>query len=386
MSNMLQINNAQVLLDSNFTKANLLINDGVIADISTSAIRSEVIKIVDASDLFVVPGFIDIHMHGAMGIDITNADINGLSTISEFVAYYGTTAWVASIISETEEITKRCIDTILAFMQSNYSGAELLGIHLEGPFLNKELAGAMSPHLLRKGDLSLFERLRERAGDALKYITLAPEVEGVAEMICTIAKSGVRVSMGHTNADYSLTMRCIKDGVTGVTHTFNAMRLFHQHEPAVMGAALESDIYCEAICDGFHLHPGSVRMLLKAKGYDRVIAVTDSTMAAGMPDGIHKIGDKEIIVENGDAKLVENGVRAGSTLTSLKALHNLQAFTGEPVEKLSALLSANPAKFIGLSDRKGSISKGFDADIVILDKNSNLTMTIAGGRIVYEKR
>jgi N-acetylglucosamine-6-phosphate deacetylase len=271
-------------------------------------------------------------------------------------------------------------------MQSNSSGAQLLGIHLEGPFLNKELAGAMSLHLLRKGDLLLFERLRDRAGDALKYITLAPEVEGVAEMICTIIKSGVRVSMGHTNADYDLAMRCIKDGVTGVTHTFNAMRLFHQHEPAVMGAALESDIYCEAICDGFHLHPGSVRMLLKAKGYDRVIAVTDSTMAAGMPDGIHKIGGKEIIVENGDAKLVENGVRAGSTLTSLKALHNLQAFTGEPVEKLSALLSANPAKFIGLSDRKGSISKGFDADIVILDKNSNLTMTIAGGRIVYEKR
>ena len=177
-------------------------------------------------------------------------------------------------------------------------------------------------------------------------------------------------------------MKAIENGAASCTHIFNAMKLLHQHFPAIMGAALESDIYCEAICDGRHLHPAVVRLLIKTKGLDKVVAITDSIMAAGLPDGNYKLGVNDVVVVDGDAKLASNGVRAGSTLTTGAALKNLMAFTARPMEEILRLLTENPAKLIGVFDRKGSIAEGKDADIVILDRMDNVVDTFVMGKLV----
>lgn len=193
------------------------------------------------------------------------------------------------------------------------------------------------------------------------------------------------MAIGHSGADYDTSMKAIENGAASCTHTFNAMKLLHQHFPAIMGAAMESDIYCEAICDGRHLHPGVVRLLIKTKGIDKVVAVTDSIMAAGLPDGNYKLGVNEVVVVDGDAKLASNGVRAGSTLTTGQALKNIMKFTGRPIEEVLQLLTVNPAKLIGVFDKKGSIADGKDADLVILDEENNVTDTFVRGKQVNKE-
>ena len=179
-------------------------------------------------------------------------------------------------------------------------------------------------------------------------------------------------------------MEAIHSGAASATHIFNAMKPLHHHAPAISGAALESDIYCEAICDGRHLHPGIVRLVLKAKGLDRVIAVTDSIMATGLPDGDYMLGVNKIRVTGGDARLISDGTRAGSTLTTINALKNLIKFTGRKMEELIPLLTANPASLLGISGRKGAVAVGKDADLVLLDDETNVDTTIVNGSIVYQ--
>lgn len=242
-------------------------------------------------------------------------------------------------------------------MEKHENCANLLGIHLEGPFLAKEYKGAMPEHLLISPDEQLLREYQEKAKGNIRYITVSPEVLGVPEMIPVMKELGMTVAIGHSGADYDTAWKCIHNGAEAATHTFNAMKLLHQHFPAIMGAVLESDVYCEAICDGRHLHPGTVRFLIKAKGLDRVVAVTDSIMAAGLPDGEYMLGVNEVIVEDGDAKLKYGGSRAGSTLTTGKALKNLIAFTGRPLEEVVPMLTRNPAKLLNVYDRIGSIAQ-----------------------------
>ena len=190
----------------------------------------------------------------------------------------------------------------------------------------------------------------------------------MVDFIPALCELGMTVSIGHSGADYETSRKAIANGVAAATHTGNVMRLLHQHEPAIWGAVLEDDeVYCETICDGRHLHPGTVRLILKTKGTDRVVAVTDSIMAAGLPDGNYKLGVNDVVVVDGDAKLTD-GTRAGSTLTSGQALKNLLAFTGRPLEEILPLLTENPARLIGVYDRVGSLDEGKDADLVILDE------------------
>jgi N-acetylglucosamine-6-phosphate deacetylase len=232
--------------------------------------------------------------------------------------------------------------------------------------------------------VELFEKYQKAAGGRIKYITVSPEVDGVPGLIREIHWQGTAISIGHSGADYETAMKCIEYGSESATHTFNAMKLPHQHFPAIAGAVLESDIYCEAIFDGRHLHPGIARLLLKTKGMDRVIAVTDSMMAAGLPDGKYKLGANDIEVIDGDARLAGSGVRAGSTLTAAEALKNLVKFTGKNVEEVIPLLTSNPAALLHMEDRKGSIAAGMDADLTVLDDNLDAAAVFAGGIKVYE--
>lgn len=376
------ITNALVYTGHRFVPREVYVEEGWVAQLAEKVNAPAGCPRLDLGGKRLVPGFIDIHTHGAAGVDVnaaTAAQLNG--TIGHFFASQGTTGWLCSVLTDTPEQTLWCLDQAKAAMKEAGDWAQLLGVHLEGPFLASQYKGAMPEHLLQKGSAELFARYEAAGEGAVRYMTVSPEVEGVPAMVRDIA-ARVKVAIGHSGAEYDTAMECIANGAVSATHTFNAMRLFHQHQPAIMGAVLESDVYCEAICDGRHLHPASVRLLLKCKGWDRVVAVTDSIMAAGLPDGNYKLGVNDVVVEDGDAKLASDGTRAGSTLTTGQALKNLVKFTGEGPEKVLPLLTENPADLLGLP-RKGRIAPGCDADFVVLGEDLTVLRTIVGGRTVY---
>lgn len=376
------ITNALVYTGHRFVPREVYVEEGWVAQLAEKVNAPAGCPRLDLGGKRLVPGFIDIHTHGAAGVDVnaaTAAQLNG--TIGHFFASQGTTGWLCSVLTDTPEQTLWCLDQAKAAMKEAGDWAQLLGVHLEGPFLASQYKGAMPEHLLQKGSAELFAKYEAAGEGAIRYMTVSPEVEGVPAMVRDIA-ARVKVAIGHSGAEYDTAMECIANGAVSATHTFNAMRLFHQHQPAIMGAVLESDVYCEAICDGRHLHPASVRLLLKCKGWDRVVAVTDSIMAAGLPDGNYKLGVNDVVVEDGDAKLASDGTRAGSTLTTGQALKNLVKFTGEGPEKVLPLLTENPADLLGLP-RKGRIAPGCDADFVVLGGDLTVLRTIVGGRTVY---
>ena len=378
----LLVKNARVYQDGQFARADVLCEDALIAKIGEN-LTDDGARIIDAGGMRLAPGFIDVHTHGAAGVDVNAADEAGLRRIAAFFATQGVTAFNASVLTDTPETTEKCLGAIANVMSDRGKGAQLLGAHLEGPFLAREYKGAMPEYLLREGDENLLRAYQNKYPGVIRYITVSPEVPGVVEMIGKISHDVV-VAIGHSGADYDTSMEAIRRGARCVTHTFNAMRLFHQHQPAIMGAALESDCWCEAICDGRHLHPGTVRRLLKCKGWDPVIAITDSIMAAGLPDGMYKLGVNDVVVEDGDAKLATTGVRAGSTLTLAQALKNIVKFTDHPVEDVIPLMTINPARAMRMDDRKGSIEVGKDADMVLLDDDLNVAATIGLGRLIYQ--
>lgn len=376
------ITNALVYTGHRFVPREVYVEEGRVAQLAEKVNAPAGCPRLDLGGKRLVPGFIDIHTHGAAGVDVNAATADQLNgTIGRFFASQGTTGWLCSVLTDTPEQTLWCLDQAKAAMKEEGAWAQLLGVHLEGPFLASQYKGAMPEHLLQKGSAELFAKYEAAGEGAVKYMTVSPEVEGVPAMVRDIA-ARVKVAIGHSGAEYDTAMECIANGAVSATHTFNAMRLFHQHQPAIMGAVLESDVYCEAICDGRHLHPASVRLLLKCKGWDRVVAVTDSIMAAGLPDGNYKLGVNDVVVEDGDAKLASDGTRAGSTLTTGQALKNLVKFTGEGPEKVLPLLTENPADLLGLP-RKGRIAPGCDSDFVVLGEDLTVLRTIVGGRTVY---
>lgn len=380
------ITGARVLVGDEVARLNVTVEDGVVTRLSSAFENPGDLPVIDASGLLALPGFIDVHTHGAAGFDVNAADVEGLRTIGRFFASQGTTGWLCSILTDTPEQTLWCIEQARQVIEGGpYDGAALLGIHLEGPCLSSEYKGAMPEHLLmHEASVDLFRRYQEAAGGHILYTTLAPEVPGVPELIPQLAELGITSAIGHSGAGYDLSWQCVRAGAKAATHVGNAMRLFHQHEPAIFGVALESDIYAETICDGRHLVPGTVRLYVKAKGWDKILGITDSIMAAGLPDGNYKLGVNDVVVEDGDAKLASTGVRAGSTLTQATALRNFMKFTGAPVELAAKPLSQNPARMFGWNDR-GRIAVGARADIVLVDGSYEVARTIVGGRSVYER-
>ena len=372
--------NGLVYMDHRFQKLCVLTEDGAIAGIG-EWISDPQAERIDLKGRRLTPGFLDIHTHGAAGADVNGADPAGYEKISCFMASQGTVGWLGSVLTDTKEQTLACIEAYKKWKTMEHKGAVMMGIHLEGPFLSPEYKGAMPQSLLQVKNIPLIEEYQRAAEGDIRYITVSPEIEGMTEDIPKLKALGIQVAIGHSGADYDTARAAIANGAMAAILHGNAMKLLHQHFPAIWGAVLEDDeVYCEIICDGRHLHPGTVRLILKTKGLDRVIAVTDSIMAAGLPDGEYKLGVNDVVVTDGDAKLKTNGTRAGSTLTTGKALENLAAFTGKPIEALLPLLTENPAKLLGLTDRFGYIKENRAASFAVLDEMGRVAETYVEGR------
>lgn len=382
----LYIKGATASVPTGSERRDIAIEHGRIVGLPRSYANPRGLPELDATGMTVLPGFIDIHTHGAANVDVNAADEEGLRTIGRFFASQGVTGWLCSVLTDTPEQTLWCMEQAKRVIEGEpYDGAALLGIHLEGPCLSSEYKGAMPEHLLmHEASLDLFQQYQEASGGHVLYTTLAPEIPGVEELIPQLNALGITCAIGHSGAGYDQSVACVAAGAASATHLGNAMRLFHQHDPAIWGVALERDLYVEAICDGRHLHPGSVRLYLKAKGWDRVVAITDSIMAAGLPDGNYKLGVNDVVVEDGDAKLADTGVRAGSTLTLAQALRNIVLFADTDIDHAARLMTKNPADLIGLPT-KGRIAHGCDADLTIVDENLEIVRTIVGGTTVYQR-
>lgn len=369
---------ARIAVPSGLRNVKVLIEDGVFSSIEET----------DESGKFLMQsGFVDIHTHGAGNIDVNHiTSYEEVNQLSRIYASHGVTSFLLSVMTDEEEKMLKIISTLASAYRKGCDGATFAGIHLEGPFLCAEYKGAMPERLIRKADWNLFSKFYDASGGAVKYITVAPESEGMTDFIKKIKQeTGVVVAMGHSAAEYETAVKAVECGVSAATHLFNAMKLFHMHRPAISGASLERDeVYCEVICDGFHLHPATVRLILKTKGVDKVVAVTDSIMAAGLPAGRYKLGVNDVIVtEDGDARLPD-GVRAGSTLTMDKAYRNLIRFASLSPYELSKVMSENQCRLLHMDDR-GSVEQGKRADYVLLDENNEVVRTVVCGRTVYEK-
>lgn len=377
------LKNGLLLIDESWERKDILIENGKISKISESIDTDG--EVINCENLYISPGFIDIHTHGADGVDVNDADLDGVEKIRKFFVKYGVTSFLASILTDTEEQTEKMIRVLTEAMDRESEGAKLFGIHLEGPFLNSLFKGAMPESLLKSGDLDLVKHYQKIAKGKIKYITIAPELEGNTEMIKGLKDLGIVVALGHSNATYDETMKAIDEGAESITHLMNAMRQIHQHEIGIAGATLISDkVYAEVISDGLHLKSPTVKLIEKNKTLDKMIAITDCIMATGLPDGDYKLGINDVVVVDGDAKLKENGVRAGSTLTLDRALKNISKFTEKPIKEVIKTMTYNPRKLFKIEDR-GIIEEGKCADLTIFNEDVEIQMTLVDGEIKYRR-
>ena len=322
---------------------------------------------LDLRGQWVLPGFVDLHVHGGGGASFTEGTSDEATTAATFHRDRGTTTMLASLVTAPlAELEARA-----AMLADLADQGVIAGLHLEGPFLSPARRGAQDPRHMLAPDVAVFERLHAAARGHLRVITLAPELPGAAGVIEAATRAGVAVAIGHTDATTDVTLAAIDAGATHATHLFNGMRPLHHREPGAAGALLDRDeVTCEVIADGVHLHDIAIRLAARVKGPGRLVLVSDAMAAAGMPDGSYRLGSMRVTVTGGVARLPDDpagpGAIAGSTATLAGVIRHAIA-AGLPVPDVAAAASTTPARVLGLADRTGALGPGLAADLVVCD-------------------
>ena len=336
---------------------------------------------IDAGGKMLLPGFIDLHVHGAMGHEVMDASPTGLEEMARFYASHGVTSFLATTWTASRDAIQKALELVEEMQGPISGGATLLGVHLEGPYLNPVRCGAQDVNLIRRAERE--EALEFLDSGVIRLLALAPEYEENIWLIDECVKRGITVSAAHTTASYEQMQVAAAHGVTQVTHCFNAMQGLGHREPGTVGAALTiPQISCELIADNIHVHPAVQKILLDVKSPSGVILVTDAIRAAGLPEGEHRLDERSVNITDGAVRLAD-GTLAGSILTMESALQNLCSAAGRPLTEMWPTASLNAARAIGISSRKGSLEAGKDADLVLLDETFKLHLTVAQGEIVF---
>lgn len=377
--------NVLALVNKEIIKCDIAVENGKIVNIGNDLDIDEVYP-YKSGDV-VVPGFIDEHIHGANGSDAMDGNAEALSTIANAIAKEGTTAFLATTMTQSPENIGKALSAVKDYMSTPHTGgAEILGVHLEGPFISEKHIGAQPLKYLSDPKPEVFDNYFTTSGNNIKIVTLAPEELGANTLIEDLVKKGVHPSAGHTDAGYNDIMSAKENGLDAITHTFNAQRGIHHREIGVAGSALLDDnLYAEAICDLIHLSAPAVKLLVKCKPKDKLILITDSMRAKYLPDGESELGGQQVFVKGGEARLA-NGALAGSILKMNDAVKNLVLKLNVPFIDAVGYATENPAKHIGVFNKKGSIATDKDADFCVLDSELNVSMTVRAGNIIFQNK
>ncbi|MGJ8455340.1 N-acetylglucosamine-6-phosphate deacetylase [Pseudothermotoga sp. U03pept] len=359
-----------------FNEMCLGIENGVVEKIEDSKTRC------DLSFPILVPGFIDSHTHGAVGIDLMSATVDDLQKLSSFYAKHGVTTFLPTTVSDTFEKISRVAEVVEEFMKTQPPGARCEGLYIEGPYLSNEKRGAHKKELLKNPDLGELMTFIERFAKVVRIFAIAPELSNSLEAIRYLAGKKIIVSIAHTDSTYEQTIAAIDNGCSRATHLFNAMRSFSHREPGVVGAVLtDKRVFCEIICDMIHLHPAAVKLAISAKGPRRCVLVTDSIAATELEDGEYSLGELKVVVKDKIARTKEDQSLAGSTLTLDEAVRNVVFKLDVNLKDAITMATQSAARASGL--KYGVIRTGRSADFVALDENLKVVATFVSGKMVY---
>lgn len=368
--------------DKTYNNSYILVKDGKISKIVDKPTQD--FKILKFHDATIIPGLIDLHIHGRESCDVMDGEINSIHTISSSLAKHGVTGFLATTVTSTWEKTLKALNIIGQSYNSNMPGAKVLGGYSEGLFFTKDHKGAHDDQFFIKITRKKVDEMISASQSTLKVIAIAPEIENAINVIQHLTNQKVKVMLGHTNATYQETVDAINAGASGGVHVFNGMRGIHHREPGCTGAVLTKNCSVEVIADGVHLHPAILEMIYKLKPNKKINLISDCINAGGMPDGNYKLGELNVGVKNGIAKTKE-GSLAGSTLTMERAVRNMTNLADIDFREAVHMASLSPACFLDIEDTKGSIKEGKDADLCILGEDDQVLATIIEGKIVYMK-
>ncbi|WP_432363935.1 N-acetylglucosamine-6-phosphate deacetylase [Sporosarcina sp. UB5] len=379
------IHNVQLAMpDGGMMEGEIVIENGKISTVSAVSIKDFTGSRLDGQSCLVLPGFIDIHIHGAAGADFMDGNEESFEKIATALPKEGTTSFLATTLTQSDDDIRKAVFAGKDFMKRNETGAEMLGFHLEGPFIHPERSGAQPIEFIRKPNFELLKRWFGENLDHLKVVTLAPDCDEGLEMTRRLAELGIVVSAGHTKATFADMAQAVNHGLTHLTHFGNAMSGLHHREIGVVGAGLLlQELHCEVIADGIHLSEDMLHLIYKRIGPERIILITDSMRAKGLPDGLYTLAGQDVKVVGAQATLAD-GTLAGSVLKMDEAVRMMRKFGGQLTD-LIKMSSSNAAKRLGVFDRKGSIEVGKDADLVLMDTEFQVQATICRGKVCFSR-